>query len=76
MFDAKGLIGTSVHFVARFFFGSSSKAFEVARKYQLATGGTKKPHCFCPGTVALPETRQLQKSTDLLMSSHFPAFGS
>ena len=28
VFDANGLIGTSVHFVARFFFGTSSKAVD------------------------------------------------
>eukprot|EP00804_Cyclotella_cryptica_P005466 CCRYP_002992-RA/>CCRYP_002992-RA protein AED:0.12 eAED:0.12 QI:0/-1/0/1/-1/0/1/0/119 len=29
--------------------------------------GVKKPHCYCPGTVALSEIRRYQKSTDLLI---------
>ncbi|KAL2540506.1 histone H3.2 [Abeliophyllum distichum] len=32
-----------------------------------ATGGVKKPHRFCPGTVALREIRKYQKSTELLI---------
>jgi len=30
-------------------------------------GGVKKPHHWCPGTVALREIRKYQKNTDLLM---------
>ena len=30
-------------------------------------GGCKKPHRYCPGTVALREIRKYQKSTDLLL---------
>eukprot|EP00804_Cyclotella_cryptica_P015788 CCRYP_021077-RB/>CCRYP_021077-RB protein AED:0.12 eAED:0.08 QI:0/-1/0/1/-1/0/1/0/123 len=30
-------------------------------------GGGKKPHRYCPGTVALHEIRRYQKSTDLLI---------
>ena len=32
-----------------------------------ATGGVKKPHRYCPGTVALREIRRYQKSIDLLI---------
>ena len=32
-----------------------------------ATGGVKKPHRYRPGTVALREIRQFQKSTELLI---------
>jgi hypothetical protein len=32
-----------------------------------AAGGIKKPHCYCPGTVALRKIRRYQKSTDLLI---------
>jgi hypothetical protein len=31
-------------------------------------GGTKKPHRYKPGTVALREIRQYQKGTELLMA--------
>ena len=31
------------------------------------TGGIKKLHCYCPGTVALSEIRRYQKSTELLI---------
>ena len=34
---------------------------------QFTTGGVKKPHRFCPGTVALREIRKYQKSTELLI---------
>jgi histone H3 len=30
-------------------------------------GGIRKPHCYCPGTVALCKIRKYQKSTDLLI---------
>ncbi len=30
-------------------------------------GGVKKPHCYCPGTVALHEIQRYQKNTDLLI---------
>eukprot|EP00667_Euglena_gracilis_P024114 EG_transcript_27533 len=42
-------------------------ATKAARKAQPATGGIKKPHRFRPGTVALREIRQFQKSTGLLI---------
>ena len=41
-----------------------------ARKLQPATGGIKKLHRFCPGTVALREIRQFQRYTDLLIQRH------
>jgi len=37
------------------------------RKYTPTTGGIKKPHRYRPGTVALREIRQYQKSTDMLI---------
>jgi histone H3 len=37
------------------------------RKMPPGTGGIKKPHCYRPGTVALREIRQYQKSTELLV---------
>ena len=40
---------------------------KAARKAAPAIGGCKKPHCYCPGTVALHEIRKYQKSTDLLL---------
>ena len=30
-------------------------------------GGVKKPHRYCPGTVALREIQRYQKNTDLLL---------
>ena len=30
-------------------------------------GGVKKPHRYCPGTVALRKIRRYQKNTDLLL---------
>ena len=42
-------------------------ATKAARKNTPACGGVKKPHCYCPGTVALREIRRYQKSTDLLV---------
>lgn len=42
-------------------------AAKAARKSAPAPGGIKKPHRFRPGTVALREIRQYQKSTDLLI---------
>ena len=30
-------------------------------------GGVKKPHCYCPGTVALREIQRYQKNTYLLL---------
>ena len=37
-----------------------------ARKSAPTTGGTRKPHRYRPGTVALREIRKYQKSTELL----------
>ncbi len=42
-------------------------ATKAARKSMPTTGGVKKPHRFRPGTVALREIRQYQKSTELLI---------
>ena len=46
----------------------ATKAARVAtRRNAPAVGGVKKPHRYCPGTVALREIRKYQKSTDLLI---------
>jgi histone H3 len=38
------------------------------RRLQLGgKGGVKKPHHYCPGTVALHEIRRFQKTTELLI---------
>ena len=42
-------------------------ATKAARKSAPTAGGVKKPHRYCPGTVALREIRKYQKSTELLM---------
>lgn len=42
-------------------------ATKAARKSAPATAGVKKPHRYRPGTVALREIRQYQKSTELLI---------
>ncbi len=42
-------------------------AKNAARKSTLITGGVKKTHRYRPGTVALREIRQYQKSTQLLL---------
>ena len=42
-------------------------ATKAARRSAPALRGVKKPHRYCPGTVALPEIRRYQKSTDLLI---------
>lgn len=42
-------------------------ATKAARKTAPGVAGVKKPHRFRPGTVALREIRQYQKSTDLLI---------
>ena len=42
-------------------------ATKAARKSAPSTGGVKKPHCYRPGTVALPEIRHYQKPTELLI---------
>lgn len=42
-------------------------ATKVARKSAPVSGGVKKPHRFRPGTVALRQIRQYQKSTELLI---------
>ncbi len=42
-------------------------AAKAARRSAPATGGTKKPHKYRPGTVALREIRRYQKSTELLI---------
>ena len=47
----------------------AAKAAKAARKsgMKAPVGGVKKPHRFCPGTVALKEIRRYQKSTELLI---------
>ena len=42
-------------------------ATKSARKSAPAVGGVKKPHRYCPGTVALREICRYQKLTDLLV---------
>jgi histone H3 len=42
-------------------------ATAAGRKISAGSGGIKKPHRFRPGTVALREIRQYQKSTELLI---------
>ncbi|KAM5318760.1 histone H3.3A-like [Glossophaga mutica] len=42
-------------------------ATKAAHKSAPSTGGVKKPHHYWPGTVALLEIRQYQKSTELLI---------
>ena len=40
---------------------------KAGQKNQPFTGGIKKPHRYCPSTVALREIRRYQKSTELLI---------
>ena len=42
-------------------------ATKAARKSASAHGGVKKPHHYCPGTIALRVIRQYQKSAELLI---------
>ncbi len=42
-------------------------ATKAAQRSAPASGGVKKPHFYCPGTVALREIRRYKKSTDLLI---------
>ncbi len=42
-------------------------ATKAARRQKIAMGGVKKPHRYCPGTVALRKIRRYQKNTDLLL---------
>ena len=42
-------------------------ATKVARNLARSFGGVKKPHRWCPGTIALCEIRKHQKNMDLLM---------
>ena len=45
-------------------------ATKAARRSAPALGGVKKPHCYCPGTVALRKIccyQKSKKSTDLLI---------
>ena len=46
-----------------------AKAAKAAKKSGMKApkGGVKKPHRYCPGTVALKEIRRYQKSTELLI---------
>ena len=42
-------------------------ASKAARRSAPASGVVKKPHHYCPGTVAIRKIRRYQKSTDLLI---------
>eukprot|EP00804_Cyclotella_cryptica_P005979 CCRYP_000241-RA/>CCRYP_000241-RA protein AED:0.07 eAED:0.01 QI:0/-1/0/1/-1/0/1/0/138 len=42
-------------------------ATKAARKSAPAAGGCKKPHLYCPGSLALHEIRKYQKSTEFLI---------
>ena len=42
-------------------------ATKAARRSAPASGGVKKPHHYCPGTVALRKICCYQNSTDLLI---------
>ena len=42
-------------------------ATKAARRSAPASGGVKKPHRYCPGTVALHKIHRYQKSTDLVI---------
>jgi histone H3 len=42
-------------------------ATKAAQKQARHTWGVKKPHHYCPGTVAIREIRKYQKNTDLLI---------
>ena len=46
---------------------SKTNAEKAGRKQAPNKKGTKQPHCYRPGTVALREIRRFQKSTDLLI---------
>ena len=46
---------------------ATKAAWANQRKNMPATGGVKKPHRYCPGTVALREIRCYQKTTELLI---------
>ncbi len=39
----------------------------AAQKLARRVGGVKKPHRYCPGTVAIRKIRKYQKNTDLLI---------
>ncbi len=39
----------------------------AAQKLARCMGGMKKPHHYCPGTVAIREIHKYQKNTDLLI---------
>ncbi len=43
----------------------STKAARAARRNAPLIGGVKKPHRYCPDTVALRQIHKYQKSTDL-----------
>lgn len=43
------------------------RKIDMAKKKKLCTGGVKKPYRYRPGTVALRQIRQFQKSTELLI---------
>ncbi|KAL7503786.1 hypothetical protein ACHAXN_001527 [Cyclotella atomus] len=47
--------------------GKASRKLPVSWKSAPATGGVKKLHRYCPGTVALCQIHPYQKSVDLLI---------
>ncbi|XP_065296898.1 histone H3-like isoform X2 [Dermacentor albipictus] len=51
-------------------------ATKAARKSAPATGEVKKPRCYGPGTVALPEALRYQKSTELIRKLQFQQLAS
>jgi histone H3 len=42
-------------------------AINAAREYARQISDVKKPHCYCPGTVALREVHKFQKITNILI---------
>jgi histone H3 len=43
---------------------------KAARKCAPASGGIKKPHCYCPGTVALREISKYKKAQNFCFAKH------
>ena len=46
---------------------AQQQAQGAAQRQVVAQGGIKRPHRYCPGTVALREIRRYQKGTELLI---------
>ncbi len=56
---------TALHAHRRNAAAHAAAAAQAAPRRQLGgVGGVKKPHCYCPGTVALCEIRRFQKTTE------------